>query len=199
GYGKATKSPVFNRSVQLKGTETGILSSKLPLNLSQFWSDSVGSNRTKVTFQIRVKGIELDQIGETDIPYSLDYAGKHQKPSEASELISPSGGYSSYTIYKRSTATLGFESNDSLLWKPPAASNRYDTTAGKLYPWVPGNTSSVSTADAAKVRPKMACVLATGFLREFPQWHLNNSQKTWDAVVGHSWLKSYFDKSAPEA
>lgn len=195
GYAKATKSPVFNRSVQLAGTDTGILSTKLPVNLSKFWADTVGTNRTKVTFQIRVKGVELDQIGETDIPYSLDYNGLHQRPNESAEVVAPSGGFGNYTIYKRGLAALGFEQADAKLWKPPAASNRYDTTAGKMYPWVPGNTSAVATADALKVRPKVACVLGTGPLREFPMWHLNNSQKTWTTQVAAgvpSWLNSYF-------
>jgi hypothetical protein len=195
GYVKATKAPVFNRSTQLKGLETGILSSKLPLNLSQFWSDGVGSNRTKITLQVRVQGIELDSVGETDIPYSLDYGGQHQRPNEDSELITPGAPYANYTIYKRDFASLGDESDDAKLWKPPAATNRYDTTAHKKYPWVPGNSSAVSLADAAKVRPKLACVLATGPLREFPCWHLNNSQKTWASQVAGgvpSWLNSYF-------
>ncbi|MBM3984210.1 MAG: hypothetical protein FJ296_00735 [Planctomycetes bacterium] len=186
----------MNRSLELRGLQTGILASRLPANLDGYWNDVVSGNKTKVTLQVRVQGLDLSQVGETDIPYSLDYNGKHERPTESK--ITVAGGTppcTAYDYYKRTTTALGYESVDALLWKPPAATNRYDTTGNKKYPWVPGNTAAdVSLAAAEKVRPKMACVLGTGPLREFPLWHTNNSQRTWATQVAGGvpdWRNSY--------
>lgn len=182
GYVKATQSPVWTRALSLDGVKTGILAAKVPENLPASWDDSGGvANRTTLTFQVRLQGIDLASVGETEVPYSLDYNGGHEMPTEIAELINPvfTTDAIPYTVYRRTTTPLGYESADALLWKPAGAANRYDTTANKKFPWLPGNVAAVTAPLAEDARPKMACVFGTGPLREYPLHQRNTSQKVW--------------------
>jgi len=184
GHKKAHEVPVWGRSLSLDGLKTGIVGSRLPEGTHVHWDDADGADKTRLTFQIRTQPVDLDSIGESEIPYSLDYNGDHEMPDET--LVS--------TIYQRHTLPMGYESLDPLLWKPNG-SNRYDTTVGKKYPWLPG-IDTLTIAEADNVRPKFACIWGTGPLREFPLWQRDQSQKR--AVDGGLLAtSSTFGKPAP--
>lgn len=191
GFKKATVEPVWGRSLELRGVETGIVSTKLPEAAGDWWDDSVasGTDSTRVTFQIRCKGSGLDAIPQTDVPYSLDYAG-HGKPNRGSALELGD------TIFYNTTASMGFESADPQLWKP-ANPNNYDGTVGVHFPWLP-NIQSVTagapdpTEATSGLRPKLSCVFGTGPLREFPLVYGDFSQRTW-SITGGGRLTQMFE------
>ncbi len=202
GYVKATVEPVWGRSLELRGIRTGIIGTRLPEGLDPLWDDTGGvSDHNTVTFQIRTQPINLDQSGDTEIPYSLDNEGFHRRP--VMKEVSNPGLFTDGPPNIATDEAQGTESGDALLWKPTAAANRYDTTGSKVYPWLPG-IADVSVVESQSIKPRMLCIFGTGPLREYPPtWadcaQYNHITNFHDPIPGDAWeTLDQWDRRPPD-